>query len=152
MNKTLTATYSNASATASIVSNYSPSYTGDLSCTPASLILNIPASIVETILIPIVSLEWLILAGLWSEGRTVNDFNNSTFVSTDLIAMIYEGDAQGYVLDYMWGLRGGDNDLLNDFGIDYLPLVRATNIYQDTEYTVTYSATSATSVTITVRQ
>ena len=154
-NKTLTATYSNASATCNVTSNYSPSYTGVLSFTPTSLTLVIDPSIPYDeigqsymVMVAGVSIEELIDLGEFGSA-TVANINESEYTTMDLI-QFYGLGLTGFDLDPINYTINSSNDLINDYEVDYLPVIRAMDGAMEEEYTVTYTATSATSVTITI--
>ena len=143
-NKTLTATYSNASASCSVVSNYSPSYTGVLSDTPSSLTLIVPSNLTESIDLwgydATFMVELELLNSLLVEDMNSNDLNPET-----AMGIFYGAGVTPYFINPEVQEVSTTNDLINDWGITTLPLFTEMN-----GYTVTYTATSATNVTITV--
>lgn len=128
-NGTVTASYSNASATASIVSNYSPSYTGVMSYALSEYTINIQTEDTDIICFLVSTLEDL----SHLNGHTVEDIQsfpigynfgewdeNTEIFMGELMAEFQEQDY--YSLYYFYSEEGwnGEYDLLQLLEEQYL--------------------------------
>ena len=143
-NKTLTASFGNVSASCSIISNYVPSgYTGTLSNTLTSFnIINNSSS--EVIDISFYDLQDAIYGGYVQSPVTTASLN-----SADKQEIFYN-------VIRVNGEFFSDNefpvDVIDFFGDDTLYVVIANDYYTADLLNVSYAATSATDVTITISQ
>ena len=168
--KTLTATYSNASATASIVSNYTPAYTGAMDYTLAQNILIVPTSVATTAQLSMCSITGMPVE--WMEGWLLDDTTipslNTSVPSSDLGGFISEaeevpnlynmGDSSPQILEVSASSFASGVDITqfttppDYFNYDYAQgLLYIIFIdYQGQIHKVDYSATDSTHLTCTV--
>lgn len=134
VNKTLTASFGNVSASCSIISNYVPSVvlsepiTYTVNCTVSSMwgyVLIIPC---EDVGDPVDT-----ISGLYNPPMTPQEF----------VEYISEGGVYGYV-------DIEDGELIDESYLDVICYAIAYDIHEDLFYTINYSTTTGSDITITV--